>query len=250
VDHTDSLGAAGRFGKGDVQWMTAGKGVQHSEMFPLVHEDKQNPLEIFQIWLNLPRASKLVEPHFKMLWNEDIPVVEEKNDSGHSTFVNVIAGKLAGVAALTPTPNSWAANPENDIQVWTIRMEANADFTIPKGAKESSRTLFFYRGGNIDIEGQPMVSQQLANLKSDEEINIRNGETEAFFLLLQGKPINEPVVQYGPFVMNTQAEIQEAFAEYRATQYGGWPWPEAEQTHPREKGRFALHADGREEVPG
>ena len=67
VDHSDSLGAAGRFGEGDVQWMTAGKGIQHSEMFPLIHKDKKNPLEIFQVWLNLPKASKFVEPHFKML---------------------------------------------------------------------------------------------------------------------------------------------------------------------------------------
>ncbi len=72
VDHSDSLGAAGRFGKGDVQWMTAGRGIQHSEMFPLIHKDTENPLEIFQVWLNLPKASKFVEPHFKMLWKDSI----------------------------------------------------------------------------------------------------------------------------------------------------------------------------------
>ena len=84
VDHTDSLGAAGRFGKGDVQWMTAGKGVQHSEMFPLIHKDKENPLEIFQVWLNLPKASKFVEPHFKMLWEDKIPVLRDKDNTGKS----------------------------------------------------------------------------------------------------------------------------------------------------------------------
>ncbi len=73
VDHSDSLGAAGRFGFGDVQWMTAGKGVQHCEMFPLLHKDKENPLELFQIWLNLPKASKMVAPHFAMLWSDAIP---------------------------------------------------------------------------------------------------------------------------------------------------------------------------------
>ena len=73
VDHADSLGAAGRYGDGDVQWMTAGKGVQHSEMFPLIHQDKDNTMELFQIWLNLPKKHKMVEPHFKMFWRESIP---------------------------------------------------------------------------------------------------------------------------------------------------------------------------------
>ena len=107
VDHSDSLGAAGRFGAGDVQWMTAGKGVQHSEMFPLIHEDKENPLEIFQIWLNLPKASKFVEPHFKMLWKDDIPLVSHQDAAGKMTWIDVIAGNLDGVNAPAPTPDSW-----------------------------------------------------------------------------------------------------------------------------------------------
>lgn len=249
VDHTDSLGAAGRFGKGDVQWMTAGKGVQHSEMFPLVHKDSENTLEIFQIWLNLPRSSKLVAPHFKMLWREDIPVIHTADSNGNGVDVQIIAGVLDGVHALDPTPDSWAADSANDVQVWTIQMDPGATFTIPEGASASMRSLYFYKGDTIEIQDQRIHSSHLVHLKADKEIAIRNGEEKAYFLLLQGKPIQETVVQYGPFVMNTQEEIQEAFAEYRATQYGGWPWPEAEQTHPRHKGRFALHADGREETP-
>ena len=73
----------------------------------------------------------------------------------------------------------------------------------------------------------------------------QNGDKEASILLLQGRPINEPVIQYGPFVMNTKQEIQEAFEEFHRTRFGGWPWPKTDQVHPREKGRFALHADGK-----
>ena len=94
VDHADSMGASGRYGNGDVQWMTAGKGVQHSEMFPLLKQDEENPLELFQIWLNLPSKQKMVQPHFKMLWSEDIPLVKRIDENGKSTEINVIAGSV------------------------------------------------------------------------------------------------------------------------------------------------------------
>jgi len=249
VDHTDSLGAAGRFGTGDVQWMTAGKGIQHSEMFPMVHEDKGNPLEIFQVWLNLPKASKFVEPHFKMLWKDMVPLVKETDDNGKVTAINVIAGSLNGVQAPKPTPDSWAANPENGVSVLTIKMEANASWKLPAAAtKEVNRTLYFYNGENLMVEDEEVSKNHLIQLNPKEDVVLKNGNTEAYLLLLQGKPINEPVAQHGPFVMNTQAEIQEAFADYQRTQFGGWPWPNQEQVHERNKGRFALHADGTEEL--
>lgn len=248
VDHSDSLGAAGRFGEGDVQWMTAGKGVQHSEMFPLLHDDKENPLEIFQVWLNLPKVSKFVEPHFKMLWKEAIPVVTEKDEKGKETIVNVIAGTLNGTHAPSPTPDSWAANADHAVSVLTIKMDAHATWTLPAAVTGANRSLYFYKGSSFTIEGKTLNGHHLMHLKSDEDVILQNGDQEGYFLMLQGKPLNEPVAQHGPFVMNTQEEIQQAFADYRKTQFGGWPWPLQEQVHGREKGRFALHADGREEV--
>lgn len=248
VDHTDSLGAAGRFGEGDVQWMTAGKGIQHSEMFPLVHEDKENTLEIFQVWLNLPKASKMVEPHFKMLWKDSIPVVMEKDEAGKSTVVDVVAGTYKGTNAPAPTPDSWAADPNNGVSVLTIKLEAGAEWTLPASAVEANRSLYFYRGESISIQGQSIRVNHIILSKADSSITLKNGAEESYFLLLQGKPINEPVAQYGPFVMNTEEEIQQAFADYRRTEFGGWPWPQQEQVHERSKGRFALHADGKEEV--
>ena len=248
VDHSDSLGAAGRFGEGDVQWMTAGKGIQHSEMFPLIHKDKKNPLEIFQVWLNLPKASKFVEPHFKMLWKDSIPVVTEKDSNGQSTVVDVIAGNLKGVQAPKPTPDSWAANSDHLVSVLTIKMAANARWTLPAAAAEANRSLYFYRGSKLILEGQTIDENHLVHLKANEEVTLENGEQEGYLLVLQGKPINEPVAQQGPFVMNTQEEIRQAMMDYQKTEFGGWPWSEREQVHDRKKGRFALHADGSEEI--
>lgn len=248
VDHSDSLGAAGRFMAGDVQWMTAGKGVLHSEMFPLVNEDKDNPLEIFQIWLNLPKASKFVEPHFKMLWKEDIPVLRNQDENGKITTVDIIAGSIQGTKAVNTTPDSWAANTENAVAVYTVKMEAQAFWTLPQTSTEAHRTIFFYKGDAIKVEGQKLNSGNLAEVSAGEDISIQNGSEEAYFLILEGKPINEPVAQHGPFVMNTVEEIREAMQDYSRTQFGGWPWEKTEMVHPKEKGRFALHGDGREEV--
>lgn len=248
VDHTDSLGAAGRFGKGDVQWMTAGKGVQHSEMFPLIHQDKENPMELFQIWLNLPKTGKFVEPYFKMLWEDMIPVVKETGSNGKLTEVNVIAGSLSNINAPSPTPDSWAANPENEVAILTIKLEAGSKLILPKASPEANRKLYFYQGNGLIIEGETIPAYHSVQVQPDKEIELQAGDTPCFMLMLQGKPINEPVVQYGPFVMNTEAEIKQAFQDYQRTQFGGWPWPKHEQAHDRNKGRFALYANGTEEL--
>ncbi len=248
VDHTDSLGAAGRFGNGDVQWMTAGKGVQHSEMFPLIHQDKENPLELFQIWLNLPRASKMVEPHFKMFWAEEIPVLEEKDAAGKAISVDVVAGTLKHLQAIAPAPDSWAADPGNEVVVWTIKLEAGAQWTLPAAKTNVNRSLYFYKGNTLRVEDRLVAVNYVAQVQAQESIALQAGKEDAYILMLQGKPINEPVAQHGPFVMNTRQEIQEAFADYRRTQFGGWPWPEREQVHDRKAGRFALYADGSKEV--
>ncbi len=245
IDHTDSMGASGRFGSGDVQWMTAGKGIQHSEMFPLLSKDKDNTLELFQIWLNLPKASKFVEPHFKMLWADQIPVYQ---NADKSVEVNVIAGKLHEKNAPDPTPQSWASTEDNHVSILTIKLSAHGKWTLPKAVAGLNRTLYFYRGSGLLVEDELIQLNHSVEVASDVDIELVSGNEPCFLLMLQGKPINEPVVQYGPFVMNTEEEIREAYSDYQRTQFGGWPWPEHEQTHPRDKSRFAHHADGREET--
>ncbi|MBX2970530.1 MAG: pirin family protein [Cyclobacteriaceae bacterium] len=246
VDHSDSLGAAGRFGFGDVQWMTAGKGVQHCEMFPLLKQDEENPLELFQIWLNLPRVAKKAEPHFAMLWSDAIPEYVAADASGKKTKVRVVAGEINGVTAPPPAPNSWAADSSHEVAIWTIKMEAGASFTLPKASAFVNRSLYFYTGDSIVIDSQQLNKPQAIELHADQEVELVAGNTDCYLLLLQGKPIGEPVVQHGPFVGSTQADIQQAFMEYQQTQFGGWPWPSYEHVHAREKGRFARYPDGTE----
>lgn len=250
VDHSDSLGAAGRFGNGDVQWMTAGGGVQHSEMFPLLKDDEENPLLLFQIWLNLPKASKKVDAYFGMLWHEDIPFYQHEDGNGKKTSVKVVCGEIEDVKRPAPAPDSFAAQPENHVAVWMIDMEANSEWTIPSASSEANRSLYFYNGEHLDIEGAEVPNMHVVNLKAGEDTLVKNGDQPARLLFLQGKPIGEPVAKYGPFVMNSNFEIQEIMSEYQRTQFGGWPWPSHAHTHDPSKGRFAKHADGRLEEKG
>jgi redox-sensitive bicupin YhaK (pirin superfamily) len=248
VDHSDSHGAAGRYGNGDVQWMTAGAGLQHAEMFPLLNQNAPNPLELFQIWLNLPKARKFARPHYAMLWAEDIPVYTETDANGRSIEATVIAGKIGDVTAPDPAPDSWAADAENEVGIWLIKLEANAQWTLPAASLEVNRSLYFYRGSQIDVAGIRVMQYHAVELLADQPVIIENNGDDAFLLLLQGRPISEPVVQHGPFVMNTIAEIQQAFSDYRRTQFGGWPWSRSDNVHPRARGRFAKYADGTEDV--
>lgn len=244
VDHSDSHGASGRYGNGDVQWMTAGSGLQHAEMFPLVHKDKENPLHLFQVWLNLPKKDKFTEPHYKMLWGEDIPVVETVDSNGKKSSVRIIAGKYNETKSLDPAPESWANDENNNVNIWIIRMEPNAIFKIPSLSSTITRNLYYYYGETINIEGTEISSSNRVKLQGDETIVIKNGAGESHLFLLEGEPINEPVAVYGPFVMNTMEEIREAYADYKETGFGGWPWERKDPVHSSEAVRFAKYSDG------
>lgn len=248
IDHSDSMGAAGRYGAGDVQWMTAGAGVQHAEMFPLIDGAHDNTLELFQIWLNLPKKNKFVNPHFTMLWNKDIPKLSVKDGNGRETRLEIIAGNFGDTRAAAPPPDSWAADAENSVSIWHIEIDAQGEWTLPAAAGKTNRFLYFYNGDQITAAGTAVGVSHGMRLDSGTPLPLKNGEKKAQLLLLEGRPIAEPVVQYGPFVMNTRAEIEQAFADYQATHFGGWPWKTSEPVHDRSRGRFARHADGREEV--
>ncbi|HEY6533773.1 MAG TPA: pirin family protein [Acidimicrobiales bacterium] len=250
IDHSDSLGATARFGGGDVQWLTAGAGIVHSEMFPLVDRDDPNPLELFQIWLNLPAANKLDEPVFAMLWAEEIPAVEIVDGDGHRMVLTVIAGTVDGITPPTPPPSSWAARPEADLAIWHLAFEPGSSWTLPPAAgPDTVRTLYVFDGSGVRVGEHDLGRDTGSVLRCDEPVEVTSvGGADC--LVLQGRPIGEPVAQQGPFVMNDDAGLRQAFADYQRTGFGGWPWPVDGPVHAADEGRFAHHPDGRVERAG
>ena len=249
LDHSDSMGATARYGQGDVQWLSAGRGINHSEMFPLLNREGANRLELFQIWLNLPSADKSAQPVFSMLWKHTIPVHVARDTEGRTTEVTIIAGRLGELKGPPPPPNSWASRPDTEVAVWTVKMAPGARWTLPAASAGIMRALYYFQGSGLSIGGRALAVQQRIDLRSEAEVVLENGPQESELLMLQGRPIREPVVQYGPFVMNTREEIQQTFTEFQSTRFGGWPWQRPDPVHPREEGRFARFTDGRIERP-
>jgi redox-sensitive bicupin YhaK (pirin superfamily) len=158
----------------------------------------------------------------------------------------VIAGALDDSQALAPPPHSWAASDVADVAIWSIAMEPGATWVVPQARNaDSNRALHLFAGKGIKVGDRVIDRPTMIRVYPNQPIPLEvvNGAVE--ILLLQGRPIGEPVAQYGPFVMNTRAELEQAFADYRRTLFGGWPWPENAPVHARDAGRFAKHADGR-----
>lgn len=252
IDHADSMGNAGRYGHGDVQFMTAGKGVVHQEMFPLVHSDRENTLELFQIWLNLPPESKMVEPQFEMHWAEDV----RKWRSGDGLAeVTVWVGTYEGVDALPPPAVSWAARPENEVAclLLELRPGGSAPLRPAAGGAAVTRNIYALEGDGAALSGGgesvELQRGRYAELDASAAVELRNeGDGVVRCLVLGGRPIDAPVAQHGPFVMNTRQEIMQAFADYESTRFGGWPYEEEVVVFPRDKGRHAV-VDGVEMRP-
>jgi hypothetical protein len=244
IDHSDSLGAAARFGGGDVQWVTAGKGIVHSEMFPLLNATEPNPLELFQIWLNLPARNKMVEPHFTMLWNERIPRLVHNDAAGHATTVTVVAGALPGAPIpLAPPPESWASQPEGDVAIWTLRMEPGAQWTLPAAQGQGTRRMLYFFGGDSLRVGPQDVGQHAAlELVAGQDWPLTNtGAAPVECLLLQGQPIGD---RGGTAFVITRG--RKSYGHERLPPHPVWrlAWPSRTRCAPR-RGSFLRATRGR-----
>ena len=248
VDHADSSGAGARFGQGDAQWMTAGKGIVHSEMFPLLHTDALNPTELFQIWLNLPASDKHAAPYFTMMWRHQIPSRVVLQGPRVVGAVTCIAGHLGENEPPPPPPRSWASRDDAEVVIATLALTAHGAWTLPPASAAVTRVLYFFKGDSIGVNGVRVAARQAIELDSTEAVTLEATDPVEV-LLLQGRPIGESVVAHGPFVMNTEDEIREALIDYQQGQFGEWRWGANGPVYPRSASRFASHADGRLERP-
>jgi len=208
VEHRDSTGNKGRIGPGDVQWMTAAAGIVHEEMHGREFTAKGGTMEMVQLWVNLPAKLKMSSPGYQDIVSPAIPVATLPADAG---TVRVIAGRFekAKGPARTQTP----------IDVWDMRLQAKktASFRIPEG---HAAALLFLRGAGL-VNGANAVDEgALAVLDRHGEAVSIEAASDSTILVLSGKPIDEPVVGYGPFVMNTEAEIRKAMEDYRSGRMG------------------------------
>ncbi|KEA45245.1 short-chain dehydrogenase [Campylobacter mucosalis] len=207
VAHRDSSGGGGVIKPGDVQWMTAGAGIIHEEFHSENYSKSGREFEIAQLWVNLPKAHKLTPPKYQHLAKENIPVVEF--DGG---FVRVIAGNFNGTKG--------AASTFSVLNVWDIVINADktANFSVPSN---QSLSLVVLRG-DLEINGKDRATQgDLVGFElNGGDISVKAQGKDAKILLLSGEPINEPVVGYGPFVMNSAGEIREAINEFNSGKFG------------------------------
>eukprot|EP01128_Nolandella_sp_AFSM9_P005753 TRINITY_DN2845_c0_g1_i1.p1 TRINITY_DN2845_c0_g1~~TRINITY_DN2845_c0_g1_i1.p1 ORF type:complete len:199 (+),score=34.30 TRINITY_DN2845_c0_g1_i1:95-691(+) len=192
----------------------------------------------------------MVEPAFVMHWSEDIPRVVTPDGLGS---VTVWAGTILGASGLQPTPHSWAADPDNEVAVWHITLSPGGVLILPSArfGKVINRGLYFVEGSSLSVSERIYSTRKHLTLNAASTVQIGNPATNdeaTEVLILQGRPINEPVAKRGPFVMNTQQEIQSTISEFRRTRFGGWTWPRDDMVFPLEKSKFAL-VDGVEYFP-
>lgn len=206
VSHKDSTGGGGTIGRGDVQWMTAAGGIIHEEFHSAGFTKSGGPFRMVQLWVNLPAKDKMTPPHYQAIVSGDIPTVEL---AGGKVRARVIAGELGGVGgpAKTFTP----------INMWDVRLDAGAEIEL--AAPEGHNTLIAVLSGHVTIDGQGVGEAEVARFSAEGEGVTLHADSNAVVLLLTGEPIDEPVFGYGPFVMNSEAEIRQAIEDFNSGRF-------------------------------
>jgi redox-sensitive bicupin YhaK (pirin superfamily) len=208
LEHRDSTGAGGRIGPGDVQWMTAASGILHEEFHSEAFTRSGGTLEMVQLWVNLPARDKLAAPGYQTLLDADIPSLPLPDKAGS---LRLIAGEFAG--------RQGPARTFTDMDVWDIRLAPDKPVNLT--LKPGRNTALVVLRGTLLVNGEePVREGQLALFEPEGDELLLEANNEALVLLLSGEPIDEPIVGYGPFVMNSQAEIRQAIQAFQAGEFG------------------------------
>ncbi len=215
VEHRDSTGKGGVIGPGDVQWMTAGSGILHEEFHSTAYGKAGGPFEMVQLWVNLPAKDKMTPPGYQAIVDNDIPAVALRDDaSNEAGQVRVIAGSFNGTQgpAQTFTP----------MNVWDVRVQAGRTVSLP--IQDGWPVQLIVQEGTVQVNGDTVLrAAQMASLSADGADLQVEANGDAKLLLLSGEPIDEPVVGYGPFVMNSRAQIEQAIHDFNAGKFGQMP---------------------------
>ena len=199
--------------------MKTGRGIIHSEFHSVEFSKKGGVFEMVQLWINLPKKNKMTKPKYQEIRNEDIPIIS----LGSGTELRVIAGNFEG--------NKGPSSTFTKINLYDILSKVSKNISIK--FSNGTNTVILIMRGELEIENKTFKDKNVLLIEREgDEINFKVFE-DFKGLILNGEPINEPIVQHGPFVMNTKEEIQEAFDDYHRTQFGGWPWPKYDQVHKR-----------------
>ena len=208
VEHRDSTGQGGVIGKGDVQWMTAGSGILHEEFHSTEYARRGGPFEMVQLWVNLPAKDKTTAPGYQGIVDADIPAVALPDDAG---TLRVIAGSYDG--------NAGPARTFSPMNVWDVRLAGGKSVSLPQ--PEGWTALLVVLAGTVMLNGESVLREkQMATLSTEGSDVVIEANGDAKLLLLAGEPIDEPVVGYGPFVMNSQQEIIQAIADFNSGKFG------------------------------
>ena len=251
TDHSDSLGAAARFGGGDVQWLTAGRGIVHAEMFPAPERRRAQPAGAVPDLAQPAGEGQDGRPALHdALVGRHPARSHDRRPTAASRSSPCIAGRIApDVAPLAPPPDSWASRARCRRRDLDAEDGAGRAHDAAAGGRPRVAPQALLLQGRRDHDRRP-PRRKPCRRRSCAPIwpsRLANGASEAELLMLQGRPIGEHVAQYGPFVMNTEQELRQAFDDYQRTRFGGWPWPDAAPVHGADPVRFARHADGRVE---
>lgn len=208
VQHRDSTGSGGKIGPGDVQWMTAASGILHEEFHSDSFAKTGGNLEMVQLWVNLPARDKMADPGYQTILDADIPSIPLKDGAGS---LRLIAGEFDG--------HTGPARTFTPVDVWDLRLKGGQLLTLD--LHEGRNTALVVLRGTVEVNGEALVRQgQLALFERDGEQLSLEANDDAVVLLLSGEPIDEPVVGHGPFVMNSEQEIHQAFADFQSGRFG------------------------------